>query len=544
MTEADQPRVHSRADRPSRRMPDYSRRDLLRAGALGGALFAGAPLLAACGGSSTPGGGSTPGGSTKPKRGGVLRIGMTSGGSEDTLDALVWATNIDGLRVFQLYNSLTALDKNAQPQLSLAEEMTPNSDATAWTVRLRSGITFHNGKPLTVDDVIYTYQLIANPKAPLTGSVLLAPVDIAGIKKLDDLTIRIPCHTPYASFYEAQACYQFFIVPVGYDKTRPVGTGPFKYESFTPAQQSTFTRNENYWQSGLPYVDQVVITDYADETSQINALASGQLDLIGALSGDSIPAVQSAGGKVLVENGGAFAPFTMRMDQPPFNDIRVRQALRLVVDRPQMLQLVFGGHGLIGNDLFAPFDPNFNDTLPQRHADLEQARSLLKQAGHEKLSVNLVTADLAAGSIKAAQVFAQQASAAGVHVNLQQVPVSTLYGPNYLKWTFAQDVWTYYPYMPNAQEALIKGAVFNECHVDNPTYTKLFNQTNATVDPTKRKALIHEMQQLEYEADASGYIVPYFVPSIDGFTSRVHGLTPSKTSNPLGGFNLSNVWLD
>jgi len=523
----------------------YSRRDLLRTGLLGGAMFAGAPLLAACGSGGSGGGpGGGPGGGGKPKRGGTLRIGMTSGGSEDTLDALVWATNIDGLRVFQLYDSLTALDKNAQPQLSLAEEMTPNKDATEWTVRLRSGVTFHDGKPLTVDDVIYTYQLIANPKAPLTGAVLLAPVDVAGIKKLDSLTMRIPCHTPYASFFEAQACYQFFIVPVGYDKTKPVGTGPFKYESFTPAQQSTFVRNENYWRSGLPYLDRVVITDYADETSQINGLSSGQLDLIGALTGDSIPAVRSAGGSVLVENGGAFAPFTMRMDQPPFDDIRVRQALRLVVDRQQMLQLVFGGHGLIGNDLFAPFDPDYDHGLPQRTADIDQAKSLLRQAGHEKLSLNLVTADLAAGSIKAAQVFAQQASAAGVQVNLQQIPVSTLYGPNYLKWAFAQDVWTYYPYMPNAQEALIKGAVFNECHVDNAAYTRLFNETNATVDPARRRELIHEMQTMEYQAEASGYIVPYFVPSIDGFTRRVHGLTPSKTSNPIGGFDLTSVWLD
>jgi peptide/nickel transport system substrate-binding protein len=160
------------------------------------------------------------------------------------------------------------------------------------------------------------------------------------------------------------------------------------------------------------------------------------------------------------------------------------------------------------------------------------------------LTVTLVTSDIGAGSIKAAQVFAEQASAAGVTVNLQQVPVSTLYGPNYLKWTFAQDVWTYYPYLPNAQETFIKGAVFNECHVNNAKYTRLFNEANATVNDGLRTELIHEMQTLEYNGEASGYIVPYFIPSIDGFTKHVHGLTPSDTSNPLGGFDLSNVWMD
>ena len=510
---------------------------------MGAGLFAGAKVLgprnrAAAGPSSR----ST---SATPKRGGVLRVGMTSGGADDTIDPLVWPTNMDGLRVFQLYDSLTALDKQAQPQLALAEEFTPNANATEWTVRLREGVTFHDGKPLTIDDVIYTYKLVANPKNPLTGFVLLGPVDVANIKKLDSRTMRVPCHSPYESFFASQACYQFFIIPEGSNpETVRVGTGPFKFESFTPGEQSTFTRNDNYWQTGLPYVDKVVISDYADDTSQVNGLISGQLDLIGALLGDDIPAIKTGGCDVLVENGGAYGPFTMRVDQPPFDDIRVRQAMRLVVDRPEMLDLVFGGYGLIGNDLFAPFDPSYDHALPQRHADIEQAKFLLKQAGHEHLTVTLVTSDIGAGSIKAAQVFAEQASAAGVTVNLQQVPVSTLYGPNYLKWTFAQDVWTYYPYLPNAQETFIKGAVFNECHVNNAKYTRLFNEANATVNDGLRTELIHEMQTLEYNGEASGYIVPYFIPSIDGFTKHVHGLTPSDTSNPLGGFDLSNVWMD
>ena len=173
----------------------------------------------------------------------------------------------------------------------------------------------------------------------------------------------------------------------------------------------------------------------------------------------------------------------MRLDQAPFNDIRVRQALRLIVDRKQMLRARLRPYGPIGNDLFGLYDSAYNHTLPQRDVDIEQAKSLLKKAGHEKLTLTLVTADIAAGSIKAAQVFAQQATAAGVKVKLQQVPVSTLFGPNYLKWTFAQDTWTYYPYLPNAQEALLPGGVFNECHVNDPTYTKLFKELAATTRP-------------------------------------------------------------
>jgi peptide/nickel transport system substrate-binding protein len=292
----------------------------------------------------------------------------------------------------------------------------------------------------------------------------------------------------------------------------------------------------------VPYVDKVIITDYTDETSQLNALNSGQLDMVDSLSGSSIQTVESAGGKVSVSNGQLYGPFTMRMDQAPFSDIRVRQAFRLMVDRPQMRELVFAGHGLIGNDLFCPFDPGYNHSLPQRHQDIEQAKSLLKSAGHENLTVTLISAPVAQGSTQAAQVFAQQASAAGVTVNIKSIPVSEQYGPNYLKWTFGQDFWNYNPYLLNAQNATIPGGQFNECHVDYPPYSSLWKELSATTDPARQKELIHEMQTMEYEGHASGFIIPYFAPSIDGMAQKVNGLTPSKTGNPLGGFDLQDIW--
>ena len=417
-------------------------------------------------------------------------------------------------------------------------------------MRLRKGVTFHNGKDLGAEDVIYTFQRILDPKAPLLGANFIKTMDIANAKVLDPLTVQIPFHSPFGYFPACQATYFFFIVPVGYaapgkvNPKHPIGTGPFKFESFTPGTQSVFTRNENYWQSGQPYVDRLVISDFPDETSQLNALESNELDLVDALSGTSIPTVKGAGGKILVSNGEAFGPFTMRTDQAPFNDVRVRQAMRLIVDRPQMLELLFNGTGSIGNDLFCIFDSTYDHSLPQRHADVDQAKSLLKKAGQENLTVTLVTADVGAGSVKAAQIFAQQAKAAGVTVNLNQITSQDLYGPNYLKWTFAQDDWNYNPYVLNAQNACLPGGEFNECHVDYPPYTRLWGQLAATLDTNRQAEITHEMQMMEYEGLASGFIIPYFIPAIDGMGKNVNGLTASKTGNPLGGFDLQSVWLD
>ena len=123
----------------------------------------------------------------------------------------------------------------------------------------------------------------------------------------------------------------------------------------------------------------------------------------------TVPLGMTPGLKTLVAKTGGWLPFTMRVDQAPFSDVRVRQAMRLIVDRPQMIAQALSGQGSVANDLFSPFDPSFNHSLPQRHQDLDQAKSLLKAAGHADLAVELVTGDVAAGLVEAAQVFAQQA---------------------------------------------------------------------------------------------------------------------------------------
>ena len=266
-----------------------SRRDLLRAGGAGAILLGGGALLTACGSSN----GATTSTSTtssgaKPKHGGRLRVAMTDGTSSDTLDAQALVTYVDQARIIQLYNSLTELDLDAKVKLSLAEEVTPNATATEWTVRLRPGVTFHNGKPLTADDVIFSFQRIMNPKSPKPGAAQLSSLDYKNLKKVDERTVRFPFASPFSPFVQLIADYYYFVVPVGYDVRRPIGTGPFKFDTFTAGQQSTFLRNENYWEPGLPYLDEVVITDFADETSQINALISGQVDAVDSLSAPSM----------------------------------------------------------------------------------------------------------------------------------------------------------------------------------------------------------------------------------------------------------------
>ena len=519
------------------------RRDFLRYTGMGAVMLGGASALAACSSSSSsaPSTSSPAAAAGKPTMGGTLHAGLTGGTGSDTVDAHRGVDNVDFARIIALYDPLIGYDLNAQNKLRLAESITPNSKATVWTVRLRPGVTFHNGKPLTAEDVIYSLTRIV--KNNYGGASSLASVDIKNLKALDSRTVEIPCHTPYATLPDAMTGYYYYmgIVPVGYDPTHPVGTGPFKFQSFTPGQQSTFARNDHYWDTGDgPYVDTLVITDYPDETSQVNAFVSGQADVVNLLSATSIPQVQ-ANGNILTADGGGMTPFTMRVDKPPFNDPKVRQAFRLICNRPQMKELVFGGRGTLGNDIFSPFDPSIDHSIPQRTQDIAQAKSLLKSAGQEGLTVQLVTADIAQGTLKVAQVFAQQAASAGVTVNLRQVTSTEFYGNNYLKWVFAQDYWYYSKYLPQVAQATLPNSPFNETHWDDPAYNKLYNQAVATVDETARTAIAHEMQAIDHSI--GGYIIPYFPPTIDGYAKKVNGVVPTKAGLSLGSYNFKAMWL-
>ncbi len=521
---------------------ELSRRDLLRYAAQGAALVGTGGLLAT-GSRRTTRSSAAAAVASHVKRGGTLRAGLSGGSRRDTLDPHNWVNLVDGARVYSLFNPLVDFDLDAHPVLSLADELTPARHAMKWTIRVKPDVEFHNGKTLSADDVLFSFQRIVNPKSPALGAISLKALDIANAKKIDKLTIEIPCFTPFSPLKDILCAYHFFVVPVGFDLNKPIGTGPFKYESFTAGQQSTFVKNENYWESGLPYIDKLVIRDFPDEVSQVNALGSGTLDVIDLLSSYSIVAVRSGGNNVIITRGGGYTPFTMRVDQPPFDDVRVRQAFRLMCDRQDMLDTVFSGNGKIGNDVFGLRDIVYDSALPQRVQDIEQAKSLLAKAGRSNLTVTLVTSPIGSGTVQVAQVLKQQATAAGVTVNLKEVTSSELFGPNYLSWTFAQDHWKYYPYFSNVAQATLAGAAFNECHTDNAAYTSLYKQALATLDGHKRADIAHEMQQMEYSGTASGYIIPYFNPVIDGYASRVNGVVSSKTGLPLGAYGFKNMWL-
>jgi peptide/nickel transport system substrate-binding protein len=504
-----------------------TREELLKRAALGGAVIAvaGLPQVAEA---AAP----------KPRRGGTFRLGITGGSAKDFIDGQHIVDKPSIARLLATFEGLSYFNESYKPTIDgLAEEITAER-ANRWVIRLRRGIEFHNGKTVTADDVIYSIRRTIVHPLKLFGNTGLSAIDPNRMKKLDRWTVRLFLKRPDVTLIDAFSQYYQGIVPVGYpmkdlasrtnSPLRFIGTGPYKVKSFVPGRESVHVRNENYWRSGQPFFDEVRIIDFPDDTARVNALLSGQVDAITDVPFAQIPAVKRRKGLRIYEAPtGAWNPISMRVDTPPFDDNRVRQAMRLLINRPQVVRQALSGHGRVANDIYSPFDLCYaGDEFPQRRYDPERARSLLKAAGQEGLTVDLMTTPADTGMVEECEILAQNAKAAGVTINVKVLDGGTFYGDQYLKWPFAADFWGTRNYQAQVAVGSLANSPFSESswhkHPKYPRFADLYRQALATVDLKKRCEIIREMQRLEYEE--GGHIIAYFKNLVDAYSTKVGGL--------------------
>ena len=239
----------------------------------GGVAMAG--TLAACGGSSpSPSGNESTADAGTPKQGGNFRLGVTGGGSKDIMDGQNIVTKPDQARLMTAFETLLTFDDDYQLKTDGLAESVEADNPTQYTIKIRKGIDFQNGKPFTADDVIYSLQRIGTQANGLTGFAATATMDIKNIKKIDKYTIKLPLLSADSTVPQTLASYTFGMVPVGYeaykgDPSTQIGTGCYKLKSFTPGQESMHERNPNYWRGdGSPWFDTVTIKQM-DESKRL-----------------------------------------------------------------------------------------------------------------------------------------------------------------------------------------------------------------------------------------------------------------------------------
>jgi peptide/nickel transport system substrate-binding protein len=514
---------------------------LFTAGGVAGVALGGSALLAACSTDST-GSAPAPGATGKPKRGGTLRVALLGGSSADTLHANNTVSNVDLARVSQLYDTLLTYGHDMkQIEFGLLTEAEPSADATTWTLKLREGVEFHNGKPLTPEDLVYTFEQILDPKSPLPPAARISAMDVANIKILDKNTLQVPFKVPYVQFRDVLAdggSAGIRVVPTGYDAGKPVGTGAFQFESFRPGTESVFTRFDNYWREGEPYLDQVVMTNVQDDTARVNALISGQVDAL-----DFFPVAQAATLErqpklaLLNSPSGGWNPITMNMAMAPFNDVRVRQAFRLMVDRQQMVDQARNGYGEIANDIFSRYDPAYNSQLPQRAQDIDQAKSLLRAAGHENLTVEFVAKD----QFQQPESFAAQAAAAGVTVKIRKVDSATYFSRYFKNTALSQLSWATRNYLPMVADILLPTSPYDATHWKHEKWLQLVREASKTVDDEKRNRLIAGAQEIEWQEGTN--IIWGWNNTVGAYNKKVHGFVQDNSGIALGGWRLRELWL-
>jgi peptide/nickel transport system substrate-binding protein len=197
----------------------------------------------------------------------------------------------------------------------------------------------------------------------------------------------------------------------------------------------------------------------------------------------------------------------MRVDKAPFTDVRVRQALKYLADRPALIRTALSGFGDVANDIPGKGYPHYNKSLPQRHQDIARAKALLKAAGQSDIEFVLQTTDAGLGQLQAAEAFIQQCKSAGIKgAQLKVVPVSSYYNPAILftKMAFAQNIWAIASLEAFYSQALTKGAPLGETHWHSPSFDKLYYAAQGETNPAKAQRLWNQVQKVQH--DQGGYI--------------------------------------
>ncbi|MEO1190331.1 MAG: ABC transporter substrate-binding protein [Pseudomonadota bacterium] len=464
----------------------------------------------------------------QPKKGGVYRLGLRGGSTAETLDPATYGTGIiNHFMVGAIGNCLAEINAEGEAIPELAESWEANQDASQWTFRLRKDVTFHNGKTLTADDVIASFNYHRGDDSKSGGKALVAPV--TDITKGDDQTVIFTLATGNADFPYVTAEYFFIIFPEKDGKSDwrdGISTGGYVLEQFDPGVRYVGKRNPNYWKEGRAHFDQVEILALSDKAARTNALITGEVDAIDGVDLDTVRLLKR-NDNVVIEAVTGTQHYTMPMfcNTAPFDSVDVRLALKYAIDREQLIQTVMAGYGQVGNDSpITPANRFFNTEMEQRAYDPDKAKFHLKKAGHDSLSVQLHCADAAfSGAVDTAVLFRESAAKAGIDIEVVREPNDGYWSNVWLKKPFCTAFWSGRP----TEDLMFttgyaSDAAWNDAHWKNERFDKLLIEARTELDVDKRRMLYWEMQQIV--RDDGGTIIPIYAQYVDARTPGVtHG---------------------
>ncbi|MGW6055517.1 ABC transporter substrate-binding protein [Streptomyces sp. NPDC055189] len=503
-----------------------SRRSVLAAVTAQGAALGGSALLSGCSGSASataelPAG--TPPG--KPDPGGTLRIARSPTSQAETLDPASPVTAYEYLGA--LYNRLVRVDRDGGLLPDLAISWEPDAAARTWTFRLRSGVTFHDGRPFTSADASYTLRHILAKKTASPQAAVLGPlVDARQLGTPDARTLVVPLKTPHAEFPSLLTHYNCCVIARDSAASAGgfgIGTGPFRLESFAPGSTGRLTAYHDHWQ-GRPVLDAIDFYTVSDIQPRANALLAGQVDLIAGTNLDFVTArVVAASERATITRvkNAQWYVLPMLTNARPFTDVRVRQAMKLAYDPQYVVKAALQGTGVAGWDNpVPPGDPYYTPQHPVH--DPDKARHLLARAGYRGLEVDLYTASNDANLTPMALAYRDSVRRAGIRVRIKTVSADSYYTQIWMKKPLMSTYWfTGRPIDQLLNEIFRSGGSYNETAWSDKAFDALLDRARQERDRTRRRELYQEAQLRIIED--GGAITPMFADRLVGVSRKVRG---------------------
>jgi peptide/nickel transport system substrate-binding protein len=502
-------------DREGRIRGALTRRQLLQMAVTAGAVGVAQPVILSAAGRRAW--------AQAPKQGGTLKMAWAS--SPRTIDPALAISGDEYMITMNVYDNLTRVDERLQPHPQLATQWTSDERAQVWTFTLREGVKFHHGRELTSQDVVYTFERVLDPKTGSPGRTAMGPIE--KVEAVDPHTVRFRLSVPFADLPVSLGTTFGRILPADRpDKivSDPSGTGPFRVAEFRPGDRTRMVRFKDYWDAPRPFLDELWQVNIPQAASQVASLSGGEVQVMFEVPVPYVATLERTPGVSVVSvKSTSFQPLTMLSNQKPFDDNRVRLAVKYLMDRPGIIRAVWQGRATVANDHPIPEINPFWAPTPQHTYDVARAKALLAEAGYPSgFSAELWTSNERVGMQEVAVAFQQMAAPAGVKVDVKTVPWSVHASTVYKKKAFYVNNWfgratvdeTLYPYFHT-------GGSWNEGNFSNPRLDKLLDDGRSATDPGKRKEYYAEAARLLSEEGDMG--IAYFTQYTCALRSAVKG---------------------
>ena len=460
-----------------------------------------------------------------PKKGGKFIAGLGHGSTTDSLDPGSWENDFM-ISLTQAYNNyLTEIDNRGNLIGELAESWEASPDAKSWRFTLRSGVEFHNGKSLSAEDVVASFNHHRGENTKSAAKAIISGItDI----KTDGNALVFNLSSGNADFPYIVSDYHLPILPSVDGKPdwqSGVGTGGYTLAAYDPGVKAVLKRNPNYWKAGRAHFDEVELITIPDVTARNNALITGEIHFMDRCDLKTLHLLSRKKGITVEElSGTGHYSIPMRTNLKPFDDNNVRMALKHGLDRQKILDTILRGHGSLGND--HPIGANqryHNSDLPQRAYDPDKSKYYLKQAGLSSLDIDLSAADAAfGGAVDAAVLYREHAAKAGININVVREPNdgywSNVWNNDNAGWCMC-----YWGGRPTEDwmfsTAYAEAADWNDTSWKHPRFNELLVSARSELDENKRREMYHEMQRLV--SDEGGVVIPVFNNYIHAISDKV-----------------------